>query len=89
MVRRGSRRQKQWDAWLAKRAERNTNPVGFESVYKVINKMAAKDALFGVDVGNVNIAVARLLSLGGGRRQVTSRCMPPWALVCQPPLQQR
>lgn len=64
--------KKQWDAWLAKRAERNTNPVGFESVYKVINKMAAKDALFGVDVGNVNIAVARLLSLGGGRRQVTS-----------------
>ncbi|PNK61173.1 pyruvate oxidase [Psychrobacter sp. FDAARGOS_221] len=64
--------KQQWDAWLQKRAERTDNPVGFERVYQVINQLAADDAIFGVDVGNVNIAVARLLSLGGERRQVTS-----------------
>ncbi|MCS4533352.1 pyruvate oxidase [Neisseria montereyensis] len=62
----------QWNAWLAKRAANTANPVGFERIYKAINATAAKDAIFGVDVGNVNIAVARLLDLGGGRRQVTS-----------------
>lgn len=39
---------------------------------KVINDLAADNAVFGVDVGNVNIAVARLLNLGKDRRQVTS-----------------
>ncbi len=64
--------KQQWEAWLAQRAERTTGTIGFEYTYKLINEIAADNAVFGVDVGNVNIAVARLLDLNKDRRQVTS-----------------
>lgn len=62
----------QWRAWLDAREQDRSTPIQFEPVYAEINKVADPDAVFGVDVGNVNIAVARLLNLHGGRRQVTS-----------------
>lgn len=64
--------KKQWEAWISERAARTEGTIGFEYTYKLINEMAADNAVFGVDVGNVNIAVARLLDLGKERRQVTS-----------------
>nr|WP_120491308.1 pyruvate oxidase [Corynebacterium lactis] len=68
--------KKQWAAWVDARAERDTaadaEPIGFEAIYKQINAVADDDALFGVDVGNINIAVARFLGLNGERRQSTS-----------------
>lgn len=63
----------EWDAWIARNAERvEESPVRFEAIYKVINEVAADDAVFGVDVGNVNIATGRFLDLGKGRTFVTS-----------------
>ena len=64
--------RKQWRDWLASRENDESTPIRFEPIYAELNKVADPDAIFGVDVGNVNIAVARYLNLYGGRRQVTS-----------------
>lgn len=67
------RNRAQWDAWIAKNAERrNESPARFEPIYKVINEHAADNAIFGVDVGNVNIATARFLNMGKERTFTTS-----------------
>ena len=65
--------RREWDAWVAKEAERSSeSPARMESIYKVINEVADDDAIFGIDVGNVNIASARFLNMGKDRRFTTS-----------------
>lgn len=65
--------RREWDAWVAKEAERSSeSPARMESIYKVINEIADDDAIFGIDVGNVNIASARFLNMGKDRRFTTS-----------------
>lgn len=65
--------RKEWDAWVTKEAERSAeSPARMESIYKAINEVADDDAVFGIDVGNVNIATARFLNLGKGRTFTTS-----------------
>ena len=43
-----------------------------EAVHAEINRVADRDAVFGIDVGNVNIQTARFLHLGPGNLMVTS-----------------
>lgn len=63
----------EWDAWVAKNAQRvDEAPARFEPLYRVINEHAADNAVFGVDVGNVNIATGRFLNLGKERTLTTS-----------------
>ncbi|XCB29888.1 thiamine pyrophosphate-dependent enzyme [Arcanobacterium hippocoleae] len=65
--------RREWDAWIQKNAERISEaPARFESIYQVINQMAADNAVFGVDVGNVNIATARFLEMSKERTFTTS-----------------
>ncbi|MCI5825844.1 MAG: pyruvate oxidase [Arcanobacterium sp.] len=63
----------QWDAWIARKAqEREAAPARFEPIYQAINSIAAPDAVFGVDVGNVNIATGRFLHMDHEKTFVTS-----------------
>ncbi|MDO5049614.1 MAG: pyruvate oxidase [Actinomycetaceae bacterium] len=65
--------RREWDAWVAKQAERSSeSPARMEPIYKVINEFADDDAVFGIDVGNVNIATARFLHLGKDKVFTTS-----------------
>ncbi|MCI6574644.1 MAG: pyruvate oxidase [Arcanobacterium sp.] len=63
----------QWDAWIERKAqERDISPARFEPLYAAINKIADPDAIFGVDVGNVNIATGRFLHMDHEKTFVTS-----------------
>jgi pyruvate oxidase len=64
--------KRQWVAWIAERAQDPEPPVRLEAVYAEINRVADRDAVFGIDVGNVNIQTARFLHLGPGNLMVTS-----------------
>ncbi|CAM5505416.1 MULTISPECIES: pyruvate oxidase [Streptomyces] len=64
--------KRQWDAWVAERARDEDLPLRLEAVYAEINQVTEPDAVFGVDVGNVNISTARFLHLGPGHQMVTS-----------------
>lgn len=64
--------KRQWDAWIAQRADDQDLPVRLEAVYAEINRVAARDAVFGVDVGNVNIQSARFLHLDPDKLMTTS-----------------
>lgn len=64
--------KRKWDAWIAERAADEDLPVRLEAVYAEINRVVDRDAVFGVDVGNVNIQSARLLHMGPGNQMVTS-----------------
>ncbi len=62
-----------WDEWMSRQAKRaDDTPARFEPIYEAINKVAANDAIFGVDVGNVNIATGRFMHLDHDKRFVTS-----------------
>ena len=61
----------QWDQWIASKSEDDRTPLRFEPIYREINRVAAPDAIFGADVGNINIAIARFLDLHG-RTQIVS-----------------
>ncbi|MDD7464888.1 MAG: pyruvate oxidase [Actinomycetaceae bacterium] len=63
----------QWDAWIARKAQQqDASPARFEPLYAAINKVADPDAIFGVDVGNVNIATGRFLHMDHDKTFVTS-----------------
>ena len=65
--------KKQWVEWIKKNADRkDESPARFEPIYRVINSQAAANAVFGVDVGNVNIATGRYLKMDGERTFTTS-----------------
>lgn len=64
--------KKQWSEWIKSRETSDETRVWFEPLYKAINDTADDDAIFGIDVGNVNIATARFLKFGQGRTFSTS-----------------
>ncbi|USR78883.1 pyruvate oxidase [Arcanobacterium pinnipediorum] len=61
----------QWETWISKQTT-DESPIRLETVFHEINKVAAPDALFGIDVGNVNIASARFLKVNPGQQFTTS-----------------
>lgn len=52
-----------WDQWQASFKDSKEMPVRPEPIWDVINKEAANDAIFAVDVGNVNVDDCRLLKM--------------------------
>jgi len=64
--------KQEWDGWIAAKASDTRVPVRIPPVFSEINKVAAADAVFGVDVGNINIETARFLHLDEGKTLTTS-----------------
>ncbi|MCT2980041.1 pyruvate oxidase [Propionibacterium freudenreichii] len=62
----------EWTTWVDAKAADDREPIRIEPIYAEINKHAKPDAIFGIDVGNVNISSGRFLKLGGDKRMVTS-----------------
>lgn len=61
-----------WEAWLESFNDSDEIPMRVEPIFDVINKKAADDAVFAVDVGNVNINFDRLMHLHGDQKWTTS-----------------
>ncbi|QRV01613.1 pyruvate oxidase [Arcanobacterium phocisimile] len=61
----------QWEAWITEHTT-DESPIRLETVFNEINKVTTDDALFGIDVGNVNIASARFLKINPGQQFTTS-----------------
>lgn len=61
-----------WRDWQASFVNDDSQPLRPEPVFDQINKMASKRAIFGVDVGNVNINFMRLINLHGDQKWTTS-----------------
>lgn len=61
-----------WDAWQASFKDSKEMPVRPEPIWDVINQEAADDAIFAVDVGNVNIDHVRLLKMHDDQLWTTS-----------------
>lgn len=59
-------------AWQASFENDKSEPLRPEPVFAAINKYADDDAVFGIDVGNVNINVMRLLDLKTTQKWTTS-----------------
>ena len=67
--------REEWDAWTASFADdhlKDEGRVRQEPIWDVINKEAADNAVFAIDVGNVNMDHARLLNMNGKQRWTTS-----------------
>lgn len=65
--------RRNWCGWLRSFEDRDDVPLRVEPVFKEINRIAAEDAVFVTDVGNVTIWAIRLLDMnGGGQRFTTS-----------------
>lgn len=61
-----------WDEWQKSFADSNQMPVRPEPIFDVINKEAADNAVFAIDVGNVNIDHTRLLKMHDDQIWTTS-----------------
>lgn len=62
-----------WRRWLKSFEDADQTPLRPETVYKQINRTAAPDAIFCVDVGTCTLYSARLLNMNGsGQRFTTS-----------------
>ena len=61
-----------WDAWQDSFKDSDQMPVRPEPIFDVINKYADDDAIFAVDVGNVNIDFQRLMNLHDKQKWSTS-----------------
>ena len=61
-----------WDAWQDSFKDSKEMPVRPEPIWDVINKEAADDAIFAIDVGNVNVDHTRLLKMHGDQKWATS-----------------
>ncbi|MCD7973097.1 MAG: pyruvate oxidase [Candidatus Azobacteroides sp.] len=57
--------RKNWLTWLHSFDNRQDVPLRVEPVYKEINRIAEKDAIFVTDVGNVTMQAVRLLNTNG------------------------
>ncbi len=67
------RNRRGWLEWLRSFEERDDVPMRTEPLFKEINRIAAPDAIFVTDVGNVTIHAVRLLNMNGaGQRFTTS-----------------
>ena len=61
-----------WDAWHESFVDSDDMPVRPEPIFDVINKEAADDAVFAIDVGNVNVDHCRLLKMHDDQKWTTS-----------------
>ncbi|CCI84614.1 pyruvate oxidase [Lactobacillus pasteurii DSM 23907 = CRBIP 24.76] len=64
-----------WDAWMDSFKDdhlKDEGRVRQEPIFDVINKYAADDAIFALDVGNVNMDTCRMLNLHDDQRWTTS-----------------
>lgn len=61
-----------WDAWEDSFKNSDQMPVRPEPIWDVINKKADNDAVFAIDVGNVNVDSCRLLKLHDDQKWTTS-----------------
>ena len=61
-----------WDAWQESFVDSDEMPVRPEPIWDVINKEAADDAIFAIDVGNVNVDHCRLLKMHDDQKWTTS-----------------
>lgn len=61
-----------WDAWEDSFKNSDQMPVRPEPIWDVINKNADDDAVFAIDVGNVNVDSCRLLKLHDDQKWTTS-----------------
>lgn len=61
-----------WDEWLDSFKDSKESPVRQEPIWDVINKEAADNAVFAIDVGNVNMDHTRLLKMHGDQKWTTS-----------------
>lgn len=61
-----------WDAWQASFKNSDEMPVRPEPIWDVINKKADDNAIFAIDVGNVNVDSCRLLNLHDDQKWTTS-----------------
>nr|SFZ87218.1 Pyruvate oxidase [Loigolactobacillus rennini] len=64
--------QKDWRAWQDSFIDDKEEPLRPEPIFAAINKYAADDAVFGIDVGNVNINFMRLMDLKTTQKWTTS-----------------
>ncbi|OFE18063.1 pyruvate oxidase [Humibacillus sp. DSM 29435] len=64
--------KRDWDSWIAAQSVDTRVPVRIPPVFAEINRIAAVDAVFGVDVGNINIETARFLHMTEQRTMTTS-----------------
>ena len=61
-----------WDAWEDSFKNSDEMPVRPEPIWDVINKKADDNAIFAIDVGNVNVDSCRLLNLHDDQKWTTS-----------------
>ena len=61
-----------YEAYVQSFNDSDEIPMRVEPIFDVINKKAADDAVFAVDVGNVNINFDRLMHLHGDQKWTTS-----------------
>ena len=61
-----------WDAWHESFVDSDEMPVRPEPIFDVINKEAPDNAVFAIDVGNVNVDQCRLLKLHDDQKWTTS-----------------
>ncbi|WP_047999812.1 pyruvate oxidase [Lactiplantibacillus herbarum] len=61
-----------WQAYLTKMQNKQTNPITGEAVYKEINRVATDDAIFSMDVGDNTINSFRYLKMNPKQKLLTS-----------------
>lgn len=64
--------KKNWEAWQDSFKDSKEMPVRPEPIFDVLNHAASDKAVFGIDVGNVNINFERLLDMHGDQKWATS-----------------
>lgn len=70
----GANRQnrRNWVNWLKSFEERDDVPMRVEPIFREINRIAADDAIFVTDVGNVTVHAVRLLDMNGNEQVFTT-----------------
>ncbi len=61
-----------WQKWLRSFENRDSLPLRTEPVFKEINRIAEKDAVFVTDVGNVTVDAVRMLDMNGNGQSFTT-----------------
>ncbi|MDF7639920.1 pyruvate oxidase [Lactobacillus sp. ESL0791] len=64
--------RKDWDKWEESFVDSDEMPVRREPIFDIINKYAADDAIYAIDVGNINIDFQRLVNLHDKQTWATS-----------------
>ncbi|VTS29766.1 pyruvate oxidase [Streptococcus dysgalactiae] len=64
--------KKNWQEWITSFEDDDREPLRVEPVFKAINDMATKDAIFQIDVGNVTIDAVRFLKMNNQQAFTTS-----------------